>query len=346
MLEIVHRKGFKVAVTLSPFVSTFSKTYKEGLELQLPGSQSSQSAWIVQPHGEGAPALTSYNGDHSLALADVTSAPISRWVAERLGRLITRHDLDGIFFESVTVDHLPHYYLTEKPLNDPSRLSSIWVEAARQVTNVISVTSATQMPRLPTFVSIPWLPSSWEGLAHLLPLVLTLSVSGYPFLMPPPVGGFSNSSKPDRELYIRWLEVTTFLPVVQFATIPSSYDAEVERLASNLTALRQSTVLPILQRYGDDSVINGLPIIRPLWMLDPFDKEGLDVADEFCVGDDLLVAPVLQPGMREREVYLPKGVWKDGIDGSLRKGGRWIHHYKTRLDQIPYFSRAAEGTRL
>ena len=81
-------------------------------------------------------------------------------------------------------------------------------------------------------------------------------------------------------------------------------------------------------------------------MIDPFDKEGLDVADEFCVGDDLLVAPVLEVGAHEREVYLPKGIWKDGIDGSLRKGGRWIHHYKTKLDQIPYFSRAAEGTPL
>jgi hypothetical protein len=309
-------------------------------------SSSTVGTWIRQPYGEGSPALTSYNGDHSLALADVTSRNISEWVAERLHTLIKNYELDGIFFESVTADYLPHYYLTSKPLADPSKLSSLWVDAARQVTTVLSVTSATHMPRLPTFVAIPWLPSSWDGLVHLLPLVLTLSVSGYPFLIPPPVGGFSNSSKPDKELYIRWLQVSTFLPVIQFATIPSSYDAEVERMASNLTGLRQSTVLPILQRYGGSSVFDGLPIIRPLWMLDPFDKEGLDVADEFCVGDELLVAPVLEAGAREREVYLPKGVWKDGIDGSLRKGGRWIHHYRAKLDQVPFFTRAAEGTRL
>jgi len=60
----------------------------------------------------------------------------------------------------------------------------------------------------------------------------------------------------------------------------------------------------------------------------------------------LLVAPILEEGMREREVYLPKGVWKDGIDGSLRKGGRWIHHHKAKLEHIPFFVRMPEGTRL
>ena len=81
-------------------------------------------------------------------------------------------------------------------------------------------------------------------------------------------------------------------------------------------------------------------------MLDPFDKQVLEVDDEFCVGDELLVAPILSSNGREREVYLPKGVWKDGIDGSLRKGGRWIHHHRVRIDQIAYFIRMPDGTRL
>ena len=215
------------------------------------------------------------------------------------------------------MDHLPRYYLTEKTLIDPSTLSDLFVKAAKDVTNVLATTSATHMPALPTFVAVPWLPSSWDGLKTLLPLVLTLGVAGYPFLIPPPIGGFvhandtarsGNSNRiPAKELYIRWMQVTAFLPVVQFATLPSAYDAHVEKMASNLTALRQSEVLPLLQKYGGDSVINGQPIIRPLWMLDPYDKQVLEVDDEFMVGDELLVAPILEDNQREREVYLPKG---------------------------------------
>ena len=92
-----------MAVTVRPFVSTFSQSYRDGLEMSNASSETSAGAWIVQPFGEGAPALVSYNKDHSLALADVTSEQVSRWVASRLSSLVSRHDLDGIFFESVTV---------------------------------------------------------------------------------------------------------------------------------------------------------------------------------------------------------------------------------------------------
>ena len=59
-LEIIHRKGFKVAVSITPFVSTFSKSYKAGLAL--PGTpENVAGAWVTQPFSEGAPALVSYN---------------------------------------------------------------------------------------------------------------------------------------------------------------------------------------------------------------------------------------------------------------------------------------------
>lgn len=44
-------------------------------------------------------------------------------------------------------------------------------------------------------------------------------------------------------------------------------------------------------------------------------------------------------------VYLPQGVWKDGIDGSLRKGSRWIHNYKVAEHDIAYFVRMPDNTR-
>lgn len=90
-------------------------------------------------------------------------------------------------------------------------------------------------------------------------------------------------------------------------------------------------VNPLLKKYAREALDSGLPLVRPLWMLDPLDPACRLLADEFSVGEELIVAPVLQPGSTEREVYLPTGVWKDGIDGSLRKGSRWIHMYKARI---------------
>lgn len=44
-------------------------------------------------------------------------------------------------------------------------------------------------------------------------------------------------------------------------------------------------------------------------------------------------------------VYLPQGVWKDGIDGSLRKGSRWMHGYRVPKDKIAYFRKMPDNTR-
>lgn len=105
-------------------------------------------------------------------------------------------------------------------------------------------------------------------------------------------------------------------------------------------------VTPLLKKYARESLDSGLPLIRPLWMLDPSDPSCHIVVDEFAVGEELIAAPVLYPDRREREVYLPAGVWKDGIDGSFRKGSRWIHDYRVAENQVAFFVKMPDNTRL
>lgn len=102
---------------------------------------------------------------------------------------------------------------------------------------------------------------------------------------------------------------------------------------------------PLLQKYVREALETGIPLIRPLWMLDPTDTICHTVKDEFSVGDELIVAPILRPKTIMREVYLPAGVWQDGIDGSLRKGSRWLHHHQASLYQVAYFIRMPNNTR-
>jgi alpha-D-xyloside xylohydrolase len=69
----------------------------------------------------------------------------------------------------------------------------------------------------------------------------------------------------------------------------------------------------------------GLPPMRPLFLNFPGDPACWDVADQFLLGDDLLVAPVVTEGAVEREVYLPAGAdWRDAWTGSPLPGGQWI----------------------
>lgn len=53
----------------------------------------------------------------------------------------------------------------------------------------------------------------------------------------------------------------------------------------------------------------------------------------------LLVAPVLNPNARKRDVYLPKGPhWKDELRGTYHEGGQWLRGYDVGLFEIATFT--------
>jgi myogenesis-regulating glycosidase len=58
---------------------------------------------------------------------------------------------------------------------------------------------------------------------------------------------------------------------------------------------------------------------------------------EFMLGDDILVAPVIQQGRTTRDIYLPKGKWTDGNTGAIITGRIWLKNYRAPLDVLPYF---------
>ena len=69
----------------------------------------------------------------------------------------------------------------------------------------------------------------------------------------------------------------------------------------------------------------------------PKDKDVWEIEDQYFFGPDILVAPVLYPGERERKLYLPQGTeWRDGNSDMAYQGGQWIT-VPAPLDRIPYF---------
>ncbi|MEJ7716886.1 MAG: hypothetical protein WKF31_02575 [Thermoleophilaceae bacterium] len=68
----------------------------------------------------------------------------------------------------------------------------------------------------------------------------------------------------------------------------------------------------------------GLPVIRPLLLSDPAEPRGWALADVYGFGPALWVAPVLERGATEREVFLPRGEWIDFWSGERVEGGREV----------------------
>jgi hypothetical protein len=85
----------------------------------------------------------------------------------------------------------------------------------------------------------------------------------------------------------------------------------------------------------------GLPPMRPLFVDFQDDPVCETVEDQFMFGPEVLVAPVLHQGQRERKVYLPVGAdWTDAWSSKQYPGGQWIE-VPAPLQTIPIFLRAS-----
>jgi alpha-glucosidase len=76
-------------------------------------------------------------------------------------------------------------------------------------------------------------------------------------------------------------------------------------------------------------------------MSDPTDPELRGRDDAFMLGDVILVAPVLEPGATERELYLPRGVWYEYDTGKLIDGSRSVT-ISAPLERMPIYIRAGK----
>jgi alpha-glucosidase len=83
----------------------------------------------------------------------------------------------------------------------------------------------------------------------------------------------------------------------------------------------------------------GVPLFRPLLLNYQQDGNTLNIDDEFMVGSDLLVAPVLKRDLTSRMVYLPEGAWIDYWTGKRIAGGTMIR-VEAPLEVVPLFVRA------
>ncbi|XP_049937866.1 myogenesis-regulating glycosidase-like [Schistocerca serialis cubense] len=91
------------------------------------------------------------------------------------------------------------------------------------------------------------------------------------------------------------------------------------------------------------AVEDGTPVNRPIWWIDPTDPTALTIDSEFLLGDDILVAPVVWHDNFSRDIYLPKGMWRDEADPEhpTIQGPAWLHSYPVPLNTLPYFTRVS-----
>lgn len=209
--------------------------------------------------------------------------------------------------------------------------------------------------------------SSFVSMRNQLSAGLNMGMCGIPWWTTD-IGGFHGGDPNDedfRELFVRWFEWGAYCPVMRLhgdrepkqpmlgttggATCLSgadnevySYGPEVFEICRKYMALREE-MRDYTRELMKEAHETGAPLMRILYYEFPEDKACLDIEDEYMYGPDYLVAPVMEAGVRERSVYLPKGAaWRNNYTGEVFKGGSYVTA-PAPLDVIPVYTKVCDS---
>jgi len=193
--------------------------------------------------------------------------------------------------------------------------------------------------------------TSWHTLKWNLANGLSMSLSGFP-LVGHDIGGFVGP-KPNAELLCRWFEMMALHPRAVMnswkpelenpASVPWMHESVTDLIRGVLTLRYQ--MLPWLYHLGWQAHEDGTPVITPmLYYFD--DAQCQNDNSQFMLGETVLVAPVAEPGVESRDVYLPQSdggwyEWRPGSDAEAQwyNGGEVVTA-KAPLGSFPVFVKA------
>lgn len=190
----------------------------------------------------------------------------------------------------------------------------------------------------------PWttdVSRSWGGLQPQIKLMLNSGLSGLGY-MSSDIGGFAvDPEKPiDEELYLRWVQMGAFTPALrthaQYNPEPYHYP-QSEEVLKDYIKMRYNW-LPYNYTLAYENATKGWPLARPLNFTGespgPFFSK---ITDEYLWGNNVLVAPVINPSQNERLVIFPAGNWISWWDPAQVYPGHKSAIVPAPIDKMPLF---------
>ena len=140
----------------------------------------------------------------------------------------------------------------------------------------------------------------------------------------------------DDELTARWVQLGVFSPMNRLHSTdnpfngkePWKYNQIVETVMKNFLKLRHKLV-PYLYTMNRRASRAGLPLVQPMYYLEPEREETYEVPNNYYFGTEMMVSPItdkLDPvtGLAGAKTWIPQGIWYDFFNGRAYKGGRKV----------------------
>jgi len=216
--------------------------------------------------------------------------------------------------------------------------------AYEATTEVLGVGNVANIAR-PGYIGTQKFPGKWGGDAYTrwheiknaLQGGLSLAMTGES-LWGTDIGGFIGT--PKSELYWRWVSFGSFTTYTRMHGIgarePWYFGKEdlIKHVKKYFEIKRK--MIPHYKLGEYETVKSGIPTMRPLVFEFQDDSIARHIDDQYLLTDNILVAPIMNPDVTSRQVYLPEGKWTHYFTKEKYEG-RKLHDIKSKIDDIPVF---------
>ena len=324
--DIRESSGCSLTLTFTPYFDYMSKSFAEGHP---------EKAFIQDASGR-VPTLMTWD-KKVVAMVDVTNPRAVSWLKGKITALTSREHFTSFMLEYSSPNWIPYHPTFDNRDATPTAVRKLVSEMVSSFSNdradILGGTAHTQY--LPAYIGIKThivATKTGECLSGTIPSALTLGIMGYPYVM---ADGLYSSDDIPRDLYIRWLQLASFFPAMKISIPPWLYDSDVVEVAQNMSKIHNQYVSERIEDMKQE-IFKGDPIIRPIWWNAPSDSKAMMIEDQFLIGNDVMVAPVLCQGKTSRRIYFPQGLWSVRDGDNFITGNTWVD-FNVRLYEVPIF---------
>lgn len=322
MLRRLKAEGLRISLWINPYIGQASPLFEEAKAAGYFIKRADGSVWQWDLWQAGN------------AIVDFTNPVAREWFKGKLRPLLAmgvdcfktdfgeRIPLDGVYFDGSDPEQMHNLY------------TQLYNETVYELLNEHSAADAIVFARSAT-VGGQKMPVHWGGdnsstypsMAESLRGGLSLALGGFGFWSHD-IGGFEG--KPDPGVFKRWVAFGAFsshtrLHGNESVRVPWEFDEEAVDVTRHFMKLK-ARLMPYLFSKAVEATERGIPMMRPMLLEFPEDRNCWHLDEQYMLGESILVAPVMNAD-GSKQFYLPAGTWTDLQSGEKLAGGWHTKQY-------------------